>query len=189
MTTTLLESDGYQRHFADASVLRSALASDDAKALLRDLFKLRYDQQVYAISARSTLDGIVRTIRRYDPDITLPVESIGLLGSATEYGWERSVTMRPSRDDPNSWSVEVSLIDGEIKFRADDDWSTDWGAPITLGVSDENPFTFVGDLATVFPHGIAEFKGLNIPVDAGRYRVTFNSQSFNYSFERIDDAP
>ncbi len=101
--------------------------------------------------------------------------------------------MSPSPDDPNLWAIEITLIDGEVKFRADNDWSSDWGTPnLPRNLAKEDlstlPFSFAGDVAEVFPDGTAEFKGRNIPVKAGRYRVTFNSQTFAYSFERLPDS-
>lgn len=72
------------------------------------------------------------------------------------------------QNDPNVWTLEITL--------AHDDWSSDWGAP-----------NAPQNVASVFPQGVAAFKGLNIPVEAGQYRVTFNSQTFAYSFERLPD--
>ncbi len=187
LLSTMRNATGQHRYLEDTTGLRQALRQESAKAVLRDLLKHRYDQQVIAIAINSTVQEIVQTIRRYDPDMTLPVESIGLIGDAAEHGWAQSITMQQSRSDPNVWAVDVSLVDGEIKFRADNDWSSDWGAPILPAISEESPLSFIGDVDSVFPTGQAQFKGSNIPVLAGRYRVTFNTQTFDYSFVTIDE--
>jgi hypothetical protein len=39
----------------------------------------------------------------------------------------------------------------------------------------------------VFPSGTARFNGVNVPVEAGRYRVRFNTQSGDYRFELLEE--
>lgn len=110
-------------------------------------------------------------------------EILDQLLNATTFGRDVSIPLRRDPEDPKLWRATVRLIDGEVKFRADDNWPTNWGAP---NLSDESlSFSFVGDAAAVFPQGVAEFQGLNIPVRAGHYEVTFNSQSFEYLFQRV----
>lgn len=95
---------------------------------------------------------------------TAPVyTSVGLIGDATPGGWDADTDMVQDAENPNLWSLEVTLLDGEVKFRADDDWGVNWGA-------------------TDFPIGVGVQDGDNIPVLAGEYTVTFNSASGEYSF-------
>jgi len=93
-------------------------------------------------------------------------ESIGIIGSATPGGWDEDTDLVKSADDPNQWSLFVDLVDGEAKFRADNDWGTNWGS-------------------TDFPSGTATQDGDNIPVTAGYYRVDFNSETGDYSFTSV----
>lgn len=92
--------------------------------------------------------------------------SVGIIGDATPDGWDADTDME--KDDTNGalWSLRVILTDGELKFRADDDWAVNWGA---------------GD----FPMGIAEQEGANIPIPAGEYNITFNSVTGEYNFDEI----
>ena len=46
---------------------------------------------------------------------------------------------------------------------------------------------YLGVPGEVFPSGIAEFDGLNIPVEPGHYRLRFNTHTFEYAFDRIED--
>ena len=66
------------------------------------------------------------------------------------------------------WTLIITLSDGEVKFRADDDWVNDWGG-------------------TEFPTGVGEPGGPNIPVTAGDYFVTFNSTTGDYNFRLIEE--
>ncbi len=90
--------------------------------------------------------------------------SVGLIGSATPGGWDMDTDMMQDADNPNLWTLEVTLVDGEAKFRADDDWAANWGS-------------------ADFPVGIGVQDGDNIPVPAGEYVITFNSASGEYSFD------
>jgi hypothetical protein len=60
----------------------------------------------------------------------------------------------------------MELLDGEAKFRADNDWILSWGS---------------GD----FPSGVATTDGANIPITAGDYLIRFNSFTGAYSFTEI----
>jgi hypothetical protein len=93
--------------------------------------------------------------------------SIGLIGSATPGGWDDETPMVQDPDDKSVWRLQVTLVDGEAKFRADNDWAVNWG-------SDE------------FPAGVGFQDGPNIPVTEGEYVVTFNSTTGEYYFELIE---
>jgi hypothetical protein len=88
--------------------------------------------------------------------------SIGIIGSATPGGWDTDTNLNDNGD--GTFSLLITLTDGEAKFRANDDWAVNWGG------SD-------------WPSGVATQDGPNIPVTAGTYRVTFNPGTGEYSFE------
>ena len=92
--------------------------------------------------------------------------SIGIIGSATPNGWDGPDHNMEDNGD-GTFSLVIELVDGEAKFRANDEWTVNWGG------SD-------------WPSGIATQDGPNIPVVAGRYEVTFNPGSGEYSF--VEDA-
>jgi hypothetical protein len=88
-------------------------------------------------------------------------------------GWNGDVPMNQDYTDPDVWKVDISLPanfdytnnDGiiESKFRENNDWSVNWGN-------------------NTFPTGTGTSNGPNIPVVPGKYSVTFNSATFDYTF-------
>ena len=91
------------------------------------------------------------------------INTVGLIGSAGPFGWDADTTMTQDTADPNLWHLTIDLIDGEAKFRANGNWDVNWGA-------------------TDFPTGIGTQGGPNIPVFAGTYDITFNSETGEYNF-------
>lgn len=95
------------------------------------------------------------------------VSDIGIIGSATPFGWDSDVNMAQDANDPNLYSQTVNLVQGEAKFRQDDDWAINWGS-------------------TDFPSGVGTQDGPNIPVDlGGEYYVTFNKSTGEYNFQLV----
>lgn len=90
--------------------------------------------------------------------------SIGLIGSATPGGWNSDTDMTEDGSVVGQVILNgITLVDGEAKFRVNDDWKFNWGD-------------------TAFPTGIGTQNGPNIPVPAGTYNVTFNVNTGEYSF-------
>jgi hypothetical protein len=93
-----------------------------------------------------------------------PYADIGLIGTATPNGWagpDLDLIRNPANN--YHWSKVVALTEGEAKFRADNDWSVNWGA-------------------SSFPGGVGVQNGANIPVQGGTYFVRFNSLTGEYYF-------
>ncbi len=93
-------------------------------------------------------------------------QTVGIIGDATPGGWDASTPMVQDPSDKSIWKLRTDLKDGEMKFRADNDWAVNWGS---------------GD----FPSGVGEQDGANIPVVAGDYKITFNSTTGEYNFEAV----
>lgn len=92
------------------------------------------------------------------------VSDIGVIGSATPFGWDREVFMFQSATDTNQYSITLNLLQGEAKFRANGGWDVNWGA-------------------ADFPSGIGTQGGANIPVpQAGKYLIEFNKATGAYNF-------
>lgn len=90
--------------------------------------------------------------------------SIGLIGTAQSGGWDSDTNMAPNPAVVGEVTLTADLLNGEAKFRANDDWKFNWGAK-------------------GFPSGTATPGGDNIPVSAGRYTITFNVNTGAYSFQ------
>ncbi len=94
------------------------------------------------------------------------ITTVGLIGSATPGGWDTDTDMVQDEVDPNVWTLTITLTDGAAKFRAEDNWDVNWG-----------------DLA--FPCGTGTQGGSDIPIFAGEYNITFNSETGDYCFDVI----
>jgi hypothetical protein len=95
--------------------------------------------------------------------------SIGIIGDGTPGGWNTDSDMyRPDASKPTEWSTIIYLTGGKAaKFRADDNWTDNWGA-------------------NDFPSGTGVQNGANIPVSAsGYYKVDFNVGSGSYTFSLL----
>jgi len=94
-------------------------------------------------------------------------QSIGIIGTATPLGnWTTDIDMTQHSGNPDLWTIVISLSNGEVKFRQDDAWTYSWGG-------------------TTFHSGTGVPAGLNIPVTAGDYLVSFNTRSLLYNFDPI----
>ncbi|WP_066221789.1 SusE domain-containing protein [Formosa haliotis] len=90
----------------------------------------------------------------------------GLVGSATTNGWDGPDM--PLSYDPTSdqWRAIVTLTEGEMKFRQNNDWAFNYG---DTGAD-----------------GSLEDGGDNIAVSAGNYLVTLNLNDLTYTLEPIE---
>lgn len=98
-----------------------------------------------------------------------PFESVGIIGTATPNGWDSDTDLVQDATDPTQYSLDITLINGEAKFRADNAWTVNWGAKD-------------------FPAGVGTQDGPNIPVLYGDYTVTFNSNTGAYNFKVFSDV-
>lgn len=114
--------------------------------------------------AKMTLD-----IKPYDATSSPEYNFVGLIGTAAE-DWENDVLLTKTAYDNHIWVGEnVTLSEGEIKFRADKAWKTSWGiSTLTYGTA----ATETGNFAVT-------------KENAGRYNVYFNDLTGWYIFEKI----
>lgn len=88
--------------------------------------------------------------------------SIGILGSSLSGFNTEDIDL--STIDGFEYTINgLSLTDGEVKFRKDNSWTTNWGS---LG----------------FPSATGIQDGPNIPVTAGTYNIVFQKSSGHYLF-------
>lgn len=118
-------------------------------------------------SGGAGVTGLYR-IRANTTDMTWSFDKIntwGIIGSSTANSWNSST---PMTFDPatGNWSITTNLSVGEMKFRANDAWSIDFG--------DNAP-----------ADGKPEYGGANIAVtQAGNYTITLNiGRGGNYSYK------
>jgi hypothetical protein len=102
------------------------------------------------------------TFNRNTGDYSFAYPSIGILGTALTGFLAEDIDLTTS-DGFNYTIQNLTLTDGEVKFRKDNLWTTNWGA-------------------VDFPTGTGVQSGPNIPVIAGTYDVTFEKSVGSYSF-------
>lgn len=102
------------------------------------------------------------TFNRITGEYSFTYPSIGILGTALN-GFTAPDTDLNTTDGYNYTILGLTLLDGEVKFRKDNLWTSNWGS---LG----------------FPSGTGIQSGQNIPVIAGTYNISFEITSGNYDF-------
>ncbi len=86
----------------------------------------------------------------------------GVVGSATPNGWNGpDLPMYKNTENPEEMVAYVTLKDGEIKFRENNDWGNNYGGA----------------------DGVLSQGGANIPVTAGTYKITVNLVALTYKIE------
>ena len=91
--------------------------------------------------------------------------SIGVLGTAIN-GFDAADTDLTTTDGFTYTISDLVLSNGEIKFRKDNMWTSNWGS-------------------AAFPTGTGTQDGANIPVTAGTYNINFEKSSGNYTFTEL----
>ena len=97
---------------------------------------------------------------------TMEEYSWGIVGSATTNGWGGPDMMFHYNSFQDDWRAVVTLGDGEVKFRFNNDWGVNFG--------DDGA------------DGTIEANGANIAVSAGHYLVTMNLNTQSYTMEEMD---
>lgn len=126
------------------------------------------DPKAFAIAASGyyefhmNITDMTYTLDTYDASAAATYNTIGIIGDATEGGWDADTDMTQSEFDPHLWYINnVSLGDGELKFRAEDAWDNNWGG------------------STAFS-GYATQDGPNVPVTTRTYNIWFNDLDGSY---------
>ncbi|MDO5655697.1 MAG: SusE domain-containing protein [Flavobacteriaceae bacterium] len=103
------------------------------------------------------------TVTPYDASGAAVYNTIGIIGDATPNGWDSDINMmRNEAHDPHNWYAQnVTLVNGAIKFRANDDWDVNWGG-------------------TTAYSGTGTLGGDNITVTSGVYNIWFNDLTGDY---------
>jgi len=107
------------------------------------------------------------TVSNFDPQAEWIVESdvLGIVGSGYN-NWGETPDFSLTEIQPDVYVGDiVTLVDGEIKFRVNNAWDTDYG---------DNGLD-----------GTLELGGANIPVQAGLYRVELDLSTNQYALNKV----
>jgi starch-binding outer membrane protein SusE/F len=94
----------------------------------------------------------------------------GIAGSATAGGWAGPDTPMAYDAATDTWKAIITVIDGDIKFRLNNDWGTNYGA---ASGADGDPILAAGPLAA---------GGKNLGVKKGTYLVTLDLNTLKYTW-------
>ena len=109
------------------------------------------------------IDTANKTITLSDPVFGPSISDWGVVGSGYNNWGAFADGAFYSTDDPNVIVSYVTLVTGEIKFRLNNDWGTNYGDNGADGTLDQD--------------------GSNIAVTAGTYKITVNKSTLNYTIE------
>ncbi|MCK8524061.1 SusE domain-containing protein [Aquimarina sp. D1M17] len=102
----------------------------------------------------------------FDASASASYATIGIIGDSTPNGWDSDTDMTQSTFNEHLWYIiDITLTDGEMKFRHSDDWPGNWGADTAISgqaTTDGNP--------------------PNIPVTAGTYDIWFSDLDGRFIF-------
>jgi hypothetical protein len=167
---------------------RELIGDSEFRNVLKQVIDLRQGAGWLVGWQASHIASIKSAIETRLPDVSLPVVSMELIiwpDGVPTARTESQTSMQ--RTGPHTWEVSLELLDGYVKFKANDEWSINWGAPFP-NIIDAPGWLWSSEqvrVEDVFPAGTAHMHGMNLPVTAGTYRVTFNSQTFEYGFEEV----
>ncbi|MEP5254398.1 MAG: SusF/SusE family outer membrane protein [Winogradskyella arenosi] len=126
------------------------------------------DPSAFAIAADGyyefniNIDDMTYTLVDYDASAAATYTTVSMIGDSTPGGWDADTDLTQSSFDSHIWSATgVEFVDGELKFRADNDWAVNWGSATAIS-------------------GFGTQDGANIPVSAGTYDVWFNDLDGGY---------
>ncbi|SDZ91716.1 SusE outer membrane protein [Psychroflexus halocasei] len=95
---------------------------------------------------------------------TMEEFSWGIVGDATIHGWDAPDVKLHYNSFNDNWVAAVTLTDGEIKFRQNEEWNTDFGGS----------------------NGTLAQGGDNIAVTTGHYIITVDFKNLTYNLEETN---
>lgn len=120
--------------------------------------------------------SIIMAIEGYYPEVSLIYENVGIIGTSLNGFDDVGGTNTPMTEvdlDRKIWEATLYLKEGKVKFRCNDSWAINWGAPFGL----EDKLTN----SAVSQGGDIEIK------EAGRYHIQLNLTDFTYNFKKLSD--
>ncbi|WP_203257639.1 SusE domain-containing protein [Hyunsoonleella ulvae] len=145
----------------NAAAIQSGIEADTTGNLDLRLVAIITDNASGSVLERTT-DPVTITVTTYATALDLST-NWGVVGSAAN-DWGATPDLPFFKTDTDGvLAAYVNLIDGEIKFRENNDWANN------LGDNDAD--------------GTLEQGGANIAVTAGSYKITMNLNDFTYTIE------
>lgn len=140
-------------------------AGDNGKLVIGDLGAFYVPEGYHTINI--DVKNMTWKIENFDGSNSLVYNSLGPIGGFC--GWDNEPLMTQSSFDPHQWRINYSFNDATaVKFRANRDWSKNWG----------------GKDADI-PYGKGVFDGPGATVkEAGNYNIYFNDLTGHYVIKK-----
>ena len=137
-------------------------------AALMSLKNIKQNVVKYAHTVGFSANSFLNYVKQYDPKTNYELTHMEIIGTGLPEGqWASGIPMHRVEDsNENIWEIKQQLVDGLIKFRADEEWLLDWGK------GESNPKSLV-------------FKGGDIAVKKGYYRIRINIAAHTMQFTPI----
>lgn len=117
--------------------------------------------------SKAYYDQFYSIIQSVMPDVQIQFTTISLIGTGVGKDWITDFPLQKRSENDAIWEGEFDLKDGDVKFRADNQWVFDWG----YGFTGKNTLAF---------------KGNNIPVKKGRYQIKIDVYKGEVQFNPIN---
>jgi hypothetical protein len=153
-------------NFFSAIEIKKAQKIIPTKQFIAALKSLKSKKIFLQLDLSNSLDeglSYLKLIKAYNPAIKLVFTDIGIVGTALETGWDRSIPMMQNDSIENVWELNIHLNNGYIKFRNRDSWAYNWGGK-------------------GFPNGNTIFYGEDITVSEGNYHIILDLNKNTYQF-------
>lgn len=152
----------------DILTLHTLLKTRKFRNALKSLRKIKEEANVTSFQNYLTdSHSILNAIREFDPEVRLRFDDVGILGTAFESGFEKSIPMTLSDPQQGIWEIDAFLRTGKVKFRTRDSWNQNWGG--------------VG-----FPEGRTLMFGSDILVEEGYYHIVLDLTRNMYAFHKTE---
>lgn len=150
------------------SQVRSLLKDPAFIADLMTLKSIKENVMNYTQIVGFSAESFLKYVQQYDPQTDYSLPKMEIIGTGLPNGqWASGIEMkRVKPENENIWEIDQELVDGLIKFRADDEWLLDWGK------GESNPKSLV-------------FKGGDIPVKKGNYHIQINIEKNTMEFRPL----
>ena len=149
---------------------RDLLREPSFRNALRQVIDIRQNAAWLLGGHRMVIEDLQAAIEARMPDVGLPIASMELISwpTVTTEDTERQNAMQ--RTGTHTWETTAELADGFIKFRGNDDWSINWGAPFPYMIDAPGLSLELGSRESRgrVSHGVATLQR-HEPARAGRY--------------------
>ncbi len=164
LSTPLIIKIGTQQNVATQTLLSEIIPSSNSTFQQYDFYFTPSNTGVYYISF--SYNPSQYNIGFVIDDLSVTSTRISIVGQNIGTPWETDIDLS-TNDGVNYFKSNYTIPTGELKFRQDHAWTTNWGGLTSTGT---------------FPSANGVQDGWNIPAIGGTYNITINKSTGAYNF-------